>query len=223
MAMALTSEVRWAPKVRQDWIGRLYQSDADGLLDSELLEKVGMALFARCESILEVTEAHIHGRIKCPRCGMVILRKGWYEILECGCGFTMPWVDYHRTYKGKQLFGANAVPLFQQFVEKYPSIKEDHERMMCIDRLIHGFHSILMMAKAQGIELPADADCKEGRPVAANLIEGNLRDVVRFLDHLSTSPSWYQWRARLKALSWSGPFIEDDSDSENSTGCSDES
>ena len=44
-------KIRWAPKVRQEKLWQLYQSDAQGLLDEDLAAEVGYALLARCESI----------------------------------------------------------------------------------------------------------------------------------------------------------------------------
>ena len=58
----------WAHRVRKSWIARLYRSCGEGLLDEELIDAVGFALYARCVSMLQVTEA-VHGRPPCPRCG----------------------------------------------------------------------------------------------------------------------------------------------------------
>jgi len=49
-------KIRWAPKVRQEKLWRLYQSEAGGFLDEELLDKVGYALLERCENILMIDE-----------------------------------------------------------------------------------------------------------------------------------------------------------------------
>jgi hypothetical protein len=62
--------IRWAPKVRQEQIWRLYQNDARGLIDEELIDEVGWALYSRCQSILWVTDRN---RVPCPRCHHVIL------------------------------------------------------------------------------------------------------------------------------------------------------
>lgn len=51
------SEVRWSPRVPKGKIRRLYESDARGLLDDELLDDVGIALLLRCQDILMVVGA----------------------------------------------------------------------------------------------------------------------------------------------------------------------
>jgi hypothetical protein len=66
--------------------------------------------------------------------------------------------------------------------------------MLLIDRLIHGFHWYL---KTGG----------PTRPVAVNLIEGRLSDVVAFLDRLSygekstpgTRETYAQWDVNIDA------------------------
>jgi hypothetical protein len=51
------SEIRWSPRVPQWKIQRLYESDAQGLLDEELLDDVGITLWLRCRDILTIHEA----------------------------------------------------------------------------------------------------------------------------------------------------------------------
>ena len=52
----------WAPRARPELIRRLYESDAAGLLDGELVDEVGYALLLRCKTIQCVTER------RCPEC-----------------------------------------------------------------------------------------------------------------------------------------------------------
>ncbi len=200
-------EIRWAPRVPQEAIRRAYECDAAGLQDMDALEEAACALLARCESILAVTRAHAQGLVKCPRCSQEAHREG--ELLACACGWQMSWEDFHRTYRKKKLFGANATPFFRTFAEEYPRMRTYQDKMMCVDRLIHAFHSVLLSAQADGRETEGLEDAEEGRPVAANLIEGKLGDVIRFLNELD-SPSRDQWRQRLRALSWSKHFLDED-------------
>jgi hypothetical protein len=72
--------VRWAPRVASAKIHKLYQTDALGIVDEELIDLVGVALFARCQSILTVTEAAA-GRVACPRCGVIVRRQGAFIAL----------------------------------------------------------------------------------------------------------------------------------------------
>jgi hypothetical protein len=61
------SEIKWSPRVPQWKIRRLYELDAQGILDEELLDDVGITLLLRCRDILTIHEAK-RGRVKCPRC-----------------------------------------------------------------------------------------------------------------------------------------------------------
>jgi hypothetical protein len=66
--MTPAMRLRWAPKVRPDRIRRLYELEAQGLLSDEVLDKVGWALWARCDSILTVSRECA----RCPACGAVV-------------------------------------------------------------------------------------------------------------------------------------------------------
>jgi len=210
---------KWAPKVPKAKIERLYRSDANGFLDEELVDEVGWALWSRCDSILQVTEAH-YGRVICPACSAEIKHPKasttplpWRggEILHCGeCGWQLPWKTYHQTYKGKQLFGANAVECFQVFHKEFPQASTANTKMLLIDQLIHSFHTGLT-------EL--------GRPVAANLIQGSLKEVIHFLYDLSNGPagefeagrSGDTWRRTLEGISWARLFLKPDGEGEETT------
>jgi hypothetical protein len=70
------------------------------------------------------------------------------------------------------LSGAEPVlELFTDFVERFPKAKRPQERVFLIDRLIHGFHWYHKFGST--------------RPVAVNLIEGRLSEVIIFLDNLT--------------------------------------
>jgi hypothetical protein len=198
----------WAPKVSQARIHLLYDRDAQGIIDLDLIEEVGWALWERCDSILTVTAAH-HGHVHCPVCDTVIERQNAWsadEMVECAtCGWNIPWVVYHQSYRGKQLFGANAVNVFEIYHEGFLRAQTTKVKMVLIDQLIHAFHLGL----------------KEiGRPVAANLIEGSLKDVSCFLDQLTSSESSVTgiadsrtaWKQTLASADWTQAFIENKDD-----------
>lgn len=194
----------WAPKVPQWKIRRLYETDSNGILDTDQIDEVGWALWERCDSILTVTAAH-YGQVRCPICSTVSERQApWSadEQVQCThCDWHIPWAAYHQSYRGKQLFGANAVDIFETYYQAFPREQAANRKMVLIDHLIHAFHVGL----------------KEiGRPVAANLIEGSLGEVVRFLDELTSSQksatglgsSQEAWRRALVAAEWSRNFID---------------
>lgn len=200
-------KIIWEPKVPQWQIRRLYETDARGILDEEQINQVGWALWGRCDSILTVTAAH-YGKVRCPGCETMIERvkaDERTEIVSCpGCGWSIPWANYHQSYRGKQLFGANAVEIFEKYHKVFPMTERANQKMLLIDRLIHAFHI--------GIR-------DIGRPVAANLIEGTLAEVIRFLDALTNAgtiassasgleDSGAEWRQTLTRTSWYQSVVE---------------
>lgn len=161
----------WSPRVSKGKIRRLYETDANGIYDEELLDDVGYALLARCESFITANEARA-GQLPCPQCDRPVRQQ---EMLRCECGWELPWADYFKTIQHKQLSGAEPVlRQFRDFVRAFPTAQTPQEKMILIDRLIHGFHWYAKTGKPT-------------RPVAVNLIEGRLRDVVAFLERLTYS------------------------------------
>ncbi len=199
----------WAPKVSRAKIHLLYERDAQGIIDLDLIDEVGWALWERCDSIRIVTSAH-YGRVLCPICGTWIDRQNPWSVdekVECSkCGWHIPWATYHQSYRSKQLFGANAVSVFEAYHKVFPGAQTAKEKMVLIDQLIHAFHIGLKDI---------------GRPVAANLIEGSLRDVIHFLDKLTSGDSsaagigdsGKAWRQTLATIDWAQIFIENKDDS----------
>lgn len=169
--MAGADEIKWARRVRQDKIRRLYTLDAKGIIDEELIDDVGYAMLARCEAIRTATRAHF-GRAACPRCTSIIEHNGDKDaLLSCACGWSTTWGEYHRTYKGKQLVGGGAYPMFRAFIERWPQARTPRDKMLAIDALIHAAHGEFKGGM--------------GRPAACNLIEGTMHELVRFLDDLA--------------------------------------
>lgn len=164
---------KWAPRVAPWKIRRLYETDAKGIYDDELIKEVGYALLARCESFLAANEA-VRGRAPCPVCGETIPHTGDKEVfLFCQrCGWELSWDDYFATIQHKQLVGAEPVfEQFERFIQRFPAASSPREGMLLIDELIHGFHWDLKRANPT-------------RPVAVNLIQGRLGEVIGFLDAL---------------------------------------
>jgi hypothetical protein len=172
--MAGADEIRWARRVRQDKIRRLYTLDAKGITDDDLIDDVGYAMFARCESIRTATRAHA-GKATCPRCRAKV-EHSWdkNEMLACQCGWQTTWGEYLKTYQGKQLFGGKAYPMFRAFIDRWPQARTSREKMLAIDGLIHAVHGEFQGAM--------------GRPAACNLIEGTARELIAFLDALAYGP-----------------------------------
>jgi ribosomal protein L37AE/L43A len=163
----------WAPRVPQAMIRRLYETDSQGIYDEELLAEVGWALRARCVSFVEAVEA-VRGHAPCAVCGQIIEHRAEAdEVLRCpACGWETTWAAYFKTIQHKQLSGADPVlAFFREFIEKFPAAATPREQMLLIDRLIHGFHYNGRFGATRG--------------VCVNLIAGNYREVLDFLDRLT--------------------------------------
>jgi len=166
----------WAPRVKRVLIRQLYENDAQGILDEALLNEVGWALRARCQSFIQAVEA-LHGRVICPVCETVILRdKRKDEVLCCPqCGWECPWEVYHKTFQHKQLSGGERLlGQFQDYIDRFPRARSPQEKMLLIDRLITNFHFVLRYGNT--------------RAACVNLIEGRHHEVIAFLDSLSAGP-----------------------------------
>ena len=174
--MGEVGNVQWASRVNPALVRRLYETDARGIVDEELIDTVGHALYARCQSILQATEAHA-GRIICPECGALVIRASTpsdrQAILDCaGCGWRVRWVEYFKTFQGKHLNGGGALAFHAEFVEGFRRARSPQEKMLAIDRLIHAFHWELVQSP--------------GRSAARELIYAKrYQDVLTFLDTLT--------------------------------------
>lgn len=162
--------IRWNPPVEQNKIRRLYEQEARGLCDETLVADVGLGLYLRCESILIATDA-LCGKAECLKCGAIIRHgctKG--ETLTCShCAWQFPWHRYRRRCEG--MHGGGALPVYRAYMENYDRARDDRERLLLIDRLLHAFHWEI---RGEG-----------GRPAATSLIEGSMESVVLFLDTLT--------------------------------------
>jgi len=204
----LLTEIWWAPRVPREKIRRLYEGDAKGLLDEELLEDVGFSLYQRCQSILTATEAH-DGRAACPRCEQIIVhRHNKEEMLVCAtCGWQMTWGTYFKSYRGKQLHGGGAVYAFRAYVERYTHTRTTRDRMLLIDRLLTAFHH--------------DLHQNPVRPAAHNLLEGKRDQVLAFLDELTFGEEAAA-KERERYNAWCAKIAQSDSPPLNKAATADE-
>jgi hypothetical protein len=195
--MGKAERIRWARKVSQAKIRQLYETDARGIVDQELIDEVGTALYARCQSIMLVSKA----RIRCPRCGQVVqVEPGGpgERAISCpaqGCGWGTTYRQWHNSWRHQDLIGSKAFPAFETYLGQYDRAKDPREKMLLIDQLIHAFH--------RGIQpgMPH-------RSAANNLIEGSHNQVVQFLDRLAygdgstagTEERRAQWREEMEKV-----------------------
>lgn len=185
----------WTPKVRQAKIWQLYQNDARGTVDEDLVQDVGYRLLQRCRSIQLATNRSL----ECPRCGTVFklpesepwrLLPGMHPCPGPGCGWETTAEEWHASWRHRDLLGLAALPAIEAYVRDYPNAASPQERMLCIDQLIHAFHISLR-------------DGNAGRSFANNLIEGSHDQVVDLLDRLFALPGGVrkdQWQTEVKKM-----------------------
>ena len=179
--------IQWAPKVRRFKIRQLYENDAQGIVDEELIDEVGYALYARCEAVWMVTER------RCPECREKCTRsEGKHHILTCpSCGWSTSWAAYKRSYKGKRIHGGRAYAFFMAYMDEFRRARGPREKMLAIDKVIHEVHESLNQVWTI--------------PASVNLIEGTCDEVIEFLDALAygdtADPTMRsrkeQWRKKL--------------------------
>jgi len=179
----------WAKKVSRRDIQRLYDSDAQGLLDEDLLDNVMVTIYVRIRDMFEVREAQKLGRVKCRSCGAYISQPfimggKFKEVgLVCDqCGWETTCGDFYNSYTGKDMLPGSRTELFQEFLERYPSACTPREKMLLLDWLIHEFHV------QSGVSW---------RLVVMNLIQGSRDQLIELLTSLagcenqpSTKKAW---------------------------------
>lgn len=168
----------WAKKVARRDIQRLYESDARGLLDEALLEKVLYTVYARVSDMFEVYAAQQFGRVKCRKCGAMVAQpfrmgSGSRDIpLACPeCEWQTTCGEYLASYSGKDLLPGSRAELFQDFLARLPAARTPQDKMLLIDWLIHAFHVQSGVSR---------------RLVAMNVIQGSRDELVELLSTLAT-------------------------------------
>ncbi|KQC14645.1 MAG: hypothetical protein APR63_05285 [Desulfuromonas sp. SDB] len=173
--------LKWSPRLPKEKLRRLYLTEAKGIYDNKLIDDVGMSLYMRCRDILTVKMAREEKKVRCPVCDdaqketLIPRSGGRREIIKCPvCGWKIVWEDYLKTVKRKQLNAGGAVKAFETFMRNYENANSPKEKMLSIDRLLHEFHYSVKEQPDQPT-----------RPVGVNLITGNLKSVIEFLDKLT--------------------------------------
>jgi hypothetical protein len=166
-----------------DWLQRLYELDAAGIVDEELIDKVGYRLYERSRDCILVNDAALGRRFVCPACRSQVEVDGTGDDRQLSCR-SCDWASDHRTFhaswRHKELAGP---PSFhEEFISSWDRARSPREKMLAIDRVIHRWHR-------EG----KDDRRGIGRPLGVNLIEGSRKQVIAFLDRLSAGPSHERW------------------------------
>lgn len=184
--MVTRNRIRWAPKLDSAKLVRLYESDATGLLDAELVDDVGWRLWARLDDVRRVTTS----RVRCPECGVdfaVDTRRGPDAVSTCACGWNTTAGDYHRSWEHRDLNGHS--DRFGAFLRSWPVARTPRQRMMLIDGVVHALH------RSARNDSPRNF-------AARNFIEGRRPRIVALLEALASGPAStvdLDARARYKA------------------------
>ena len=102
---------KWADRVAQVRIRRLYRCAVLGIYDEEALQQVGAALYARCVDIAAVADAFSWGKVPCPKCDGKVERRidplyrleghgaqsSWFRC--SACDVRLLWDDCRKTLR----------------------------------------------------------------------------------------------------------------------------
>lgn len=165
------NKFKWCRKASRNDILRLYQGEAKGLIDEELLDKLGYTFYTRCRQSKDALPLLNRGEILCHYCGAVLKASGYASVTRCKCGYCYTYREYRRSFNTCNMPAHRAQPIFDAFIDKWPVCRDAKEKMLLIDWLIHKCHVTLMSGE-------------EGRSVCVNFIEGTaaqLRDMLEML------------------------------------------
>jgi hypothetical protein len=161
---------RWSPSVAREKIRRLYESDAKGMLNSELLDEIGFTIYARCLQAQEEWALMDMGKIKCHNCGNILDYST--GLITCKCGYQYMYKDYRRSFRTNNMPTGGAAHIFNEFIKRWPMAKDEVEKMRLIDWLIHEFHINLLSGN-------------KGRFVGINLIQGTKTQIKELILNLA--------------------------------------
>ena len=168
-------KIKWSQRLPLNKLRQLYLSQANGLLDAELLEDVAVTLYLRCKDIIAVDKSS-RGEVRCPFCYADKLKEVYIKVnrdeygkpldkLLCDeCSNEFSYSEYKRCHKREQLNMGGAGEAFRRFINEYEIPASPEKRMLQIDRLIHEFHYSLKSKPEQPT-----------RSVGPNLLGANLR------------------------------------------------
>lgn len=167
--------IRWAPKLRPDKLVRLYEDDAAGMLDEDLLEDVAWTLYFRVRDVVRVSNS----RVVCPRCTTEFAVRWRGEDPQTAstcptCGWATTAKEYHRSWEHQDLNGHSDE--FSHYLAHFPEARSSQQRMLLIDRLVHALHVAAVEGSAANF-------------AARNFLEGSRPRIAALLDRLAYGPA----------------------------------
>lgn len=168
------NKCKWADKVSRNKLVKLYQDEAKGLLDEDLLNEIGYTFYTRCKQARDTRERLEKGEIICHYCGTVHQAASYTALISCPCGYYYTYREYRRSCNANNVPGGRAAEIFRAFSDNWLLCKSVSEKMLLIDRLVHECHVSTMT----GVK---------GRSVCMNLMDGTLTQIKDMLDMLAGS------------------------------------
>jgi len=165
------NKFKWAPKVPRRHLIRLYESDAKMMIDSELLDEVGFMMYARCIQAKTECELSKIGKLKCHNCGLILL-KPQNGLMTCGCSYSYIFREYMRSFNKNRMPYGGANPFFFKFIEAWPKMKSDAEKMRLIDWVIHECHLNMLSGVKRSF-------------AGINLFEGTIEQITQLINELA--------------------------------------
>jgi hypothetical protein len=166
------NKYKWAEKVSRNKLIKLYQDEAKGLLDEDLLDDIGYTFYTRCKQARDTREHLEEGEIICHFCGAVHKAADYTALIACPCGNYYTYREYRRSCNSNNVPGGRATEIFKAFMDKWLRCKSVSEKMLAIDELVHECHVSAMT----GVK---------GRSVCMNLVEGTLSQIKNMLEMLA--------------------------------------
>jgi hypothetical protein len=132
-----------------------------------LLHELAWLLYARCRDVLLVGDS----KVRCLECRaeFVVPWRGAPPGQTAGCPccrWQITVAEYRNSVRGTTLQGGNARAVWTEYVGGFPAARTYEERMLLVDRLVHGVHTT-------------------GQPAARNLFAGHPAQVLAALDGLA--------------------------------------
>jgi hypothetical protein len=169
------NKFRWMPALSPAKLRKLYRSSANGVLDQELLEDVGILFYSRCLQGVEEFELIRSDKLKCHHCGAILPKQE--QLMLCICGYQYIFKEYIDSFNNHHMPGGNALHIFREYIEKWPRARTDSEKMNLIDWLVHQCH----ISMSSGLPLRSilknliDAQQKTAEKLVLELAYGNVQ------------------------------------------------
>jgi len=169
--MTEEQRIRWAPPLPTHKLVSLYEANAAGLLDDDVLDDVGWRIWDRLSDVIRVSS----GKVRCPACGTEFQvrtpESSPDEIVGCpGCAWEVTPRSWHKSWEHRDLNGH--CDEFERYVRAWPTARHVRERMLLIDAVVHSLHM-------------SSRDDSPGNFAARNFLEGTRPKIVALLEELA--------------------------------------